>query len=172
MNGERRRPALRSRLRPASLACMALATLLLGLVSGFPGGFGFLVAGGAVVLAVALRLSASPVDRAWAPVPVLGALLVEAVAAPIAFGAEVLAGFAGIAFFLWVADDPARPLGGAVRSFSAISVPALALGIAWGSALFLPAGNVPLGVAGAVLVVALAAVALLLARPESFDREA
>jgi hypothetical protein len=77
----------------------------------------------------------------------------------------------GLAFLVWLADDPARPAGGARRGLATVAVPALAVGIAWSSTLFLPAGAVPLGVAGGLLALTLALVAFLVGRPSLFDRE-
>ena len=97
--------------------------------------------------------------------------MLEAVLAPVGLGIELVAGLAGLAFLLWLADEPTPPVGGSVRSLPTLAVPALALGIAWSSALFLPAGAVPLGVAGDLLALTLAAVAFLVGRPALFDRE-
>ena len=158
-------------LRPATLLLLGVAGALLGYLSGFPHGFGVVVAVGGVAAAAVLRRSFSPGPAAYAPVPALGVLVVEVVPAPVGLGSELVAGFAGLAFLLWLADDPSRPVGGALRGLPTVAVPALALGIAWSSALFLRSGAVPLGVAGALLALVLAAVALLVGRPKVFDRE-
>jgi hypothetical protein len=158
-------------LRPVSLGVLAAAALLLGYLSGVPYGFGVVLVAGGVLGAAALRRSESGAVAGWAPVPVLLVLAIEAVGAPVGLGSELVAGLAAVAFLIWLADDPGRPVGGAVRGLPTVAVPALAVGIAWSSALFLPAKVVPLGVAGALLAFALAAVALLLARPSAFDRE-
>lgn len=158
-------------IRPVSLALLLVAVTYLGYLSGFPWGFGALLAVGGVTLAAILRSRPTGPDAAYAPVPALGALVVEAAFAPVGFGTELLAGLAGLAFLVWLADDPARPSGGPLRGFPTITVPSLALGIAWSSALFLPAGAIPLGVAGALLALALAAVAFLVGSPALFDRE-
>ncbi|HYB79847.1 MAG TPA: hypothetical protein VEG66_08860 [Thermoplasmata archaeon] len=157
-------------VRPVSLAVLALPAVFLGYLSGFPGGAGFVLMVAAVAAAGVLRASRIPHRAAYAPVPVLIGLLLEAVAAPVGFGTEVVVGLAGVAFLVWLADDPARPAGGAVRGLSGVALPALALGIAWSSALFLPSGVVPLGVAGALLALAIAAVAFLVGRPSLLDR--
>lgn len=157
--------------RPASFTLLFVSALFLGYLSGFPEGLGVAVAVTAVAIAVALQISSSPEVRAYAPVPVLGAFALEAATAPVGFGTELFAGLAGLAFLVWLADDPARPAGGPIRALPTIALPALALGIAWSSALFLPAGVVPLGVAGGLLALTLAAVALLVGRPTVFDRE-
>ena len=158
-------------VRPVSLAFLFVAAAFLGYLSGFPGGFGLALTLAAIVLAAGLRMSASPVLAASAPVAALAALAIEAVAAPVGFGTEIVAGVAGLAFLVWLADDPNRPAGGPWRAAPTLALPALALGIAWSSALFLPTGSVPLGVAAGLLALALAAVAFLVSRPAVFDRE-
>jgi hypothetical protein len=145
--------------------------VLFGFLSGFPAGAGVVLAVAAVVLAAGLRAVARPRLFAYAPLPVLLVLLLEAVTAPVGIGTELFAGLAGLAFLVWLADDPSRPVGGAVRGLPEVAVPALALGIAWSSALFLPSGVVPLGVAGALLALTLAAVAFLVGWPSVLDRE-
>jgi len=158
-------------LRPATLVLLGVTAVLLGYLSGFPYGFGPFLAVAGVIAGAALRLHPSPRVAAYAPVPVLAVLVVEVLPAPVGLGSELVAGFAGLAFLLWLADDPSRPVGGAVRSLPTVAVPALALGIAWSSALFLRSGAVPLGVAGALLALVLALVAFLVSRPRLFDRE-
>ncbi|HXY12679.1 MAG TPA: hypothetical protein VEJ85_04195, partial [Thermoplasmata archaeon] len=103
--------------------------------------------------------------------PVLVAVVLEAAFAPVGFGTKLLAGLAGVAFLVWLADDPTRPAGGPLRAFPTIAIPSLALGVAWSAALFLPAGTLPIGVAGALLAFAIAAIALLVGRPALFDQE-
>jgi hypothetical protein len=158
-------------VRPGSLALLFVSCTFLGYLSGFPDGFGLVLVLAAVVAAAGLRAVPSRALSAYAPVPALAGIALEAASAPVGFGTELVAGLSGLAFLVWLADDPARPAGGAVRALPTLSLPALALGIAWSSALFLPAGAVPLGVAGAVLALALAAVAFLVGRPALFDRE-
>jgi len=158
-------------VRPASLATLALPAVLLGYLTGFPDGLGLVLMVAAVAAAAILRATGDPRGAAYAPVPVLVGLVLEAVAAPVGFGTEVVAGLAGVAFLVWLADDPVRPEGGAVRGLSVVALPALALGIAWSSALFLPSGVVPLGVAGALLALTVAAVAWLVGRPGLLERE-
>jgi len=168
-------PAVRSErfwsLRPVSLAFLFVTVTYLGYLSGFPDGFGPLVAAGGVIAAAGMRVGFSRRVAAYAPVPALVVLGLEAVQTPVGIGTELLAGLGGLAFLVWLADDPARPLGGAARSLPTVAVPALALGIAWSSALFLPGGVLPLGVAGALLALTIAVIAFLVARPAIFDRE-
>ena len=164
-------PPRRPRVRPLSLAILFVGTTYLGYLSGFPYGLGVFVAAGAVVLAAVLRRSRSGADAAYAPAPVLAVLAIEAASAPVGFGTELIAGLAALGFLVWLADDPARPAGGPLRELPTIAVPTLALGIAWTSGLLLPTGALPLGYAGGLLALALAAVAYLVIRPAVFDRE-
>ncbi|MGP8158339.1 MAG: hypothetical protein ACLPWO_01815 [Thermoplasmata archaeon] len=158
-------------IRPASLALLLVSATYLGFLSGFPDGVGPVLAAAAVIFATGLRVGARRNVAVYAPVPVLAALVVEVVPAPVGLGTELVAGLAGLSFLLWLADDPSRPAGGSLRSLPTVGIPALAVGIAWSSTLFLPAGAVPLGVAGALLALTLAVVALLVASPTVFDRE-
>lgn len=164
-------PVRRRSVRPVSLALLLVASVSLGYLSGFPDGFGPLLAAVAVGLAAGVRTSPSASVAGYAPVPAVLVLAAEAVTAPVGTGTELIAGLAGLAFLLWLADDPSRPVGGAVRALPTIALPGLALGIAWTSALFLRPGAVPLGVAGALLALTLAVVALFVGRPSLFDRE-
>jgi len=164
-------PSPRPSIRPASLGLLAVPAAILGALSAFPDGLGVLVALGAVTVAVVLRSWPNGSFAAWAPVPVVLGLAVATIAAPVGMGVELVAGLSGLAFLVWLADDPHRPTGGAVRGLPTVMVAGLALGIAWTSALFLPGGSVPLGVAGALLAWTLIAVALLVGRPSLFDRE-
>jgi len=170
MSGTVARTGIRS-VRPFSLALLLVTTTALGYYSGLPDRSGLLVAGAGVVLAAVLRASSYRPVALSAPVPALAVLVLGAVLAPVGLGIELIAGAGGLAFLLWLADDPTRPVGGSARSLPTLAVPALALGVAWSGALFLPAGSVPLGVAGALLALTLAAVAFLVGRPALFDRE-
>lgn len=170
MSGRPARSGTRS-VRPASLALLLVAGVGLGFLAGFPGRFGPVVAAAGIALAAGLRASSSRAVVAYAPVPALAVLVLEAAAAPVGLGLELVAGGSALAFLVWLADDPTRPVGGSVRSFPTVAIPALALAIAWSSAFFLPAGAVPLGVAGGLLALTLALVAFLAGRPQLFDRE-
>ncbi len=160
-----------SRLRPVSLVVLVVPAALLGYLSGFPGGDGVVVATAAVALAAALRATPHPDLEGYAPIPALVGVALEAATAPVGLGTELVAGAAALAFLFWLADVPDRPVGGPVRALPTIALPALALAIAWSSALFLPSGAVPLGVAGGLLALTIVGVALLVGRPSVFDRE-
>jgi hypothetical protein len=157
---------------PVGATALVLAVgLFLGYLTALPHGVGVVVAAVGVGLAVGLRALPWPGARAFAPVPLLIAFGFGAVASPLGVVPELVAGAAGLAFLVWLADDPARFPGGVGRARITILVPALALGIAWTSALLLPSGSAPIGVAAGVLVVAVAVLAYLVARPGLFDRE-
>ena len=144
---------------------------LLGYLARFPDATGIFLAVGAVVVGVVLRRPSFGSVRAYASLPVLAAMAIEVVSVPVGLGSELIAGLAGLAFLLWLADDPARPRGSAARALPALAVTTLALGIAWSSALFLPSHAIPLGVAGGLLALAIAVVALLVGHPTVLDRE-
>jgi len=159
------------RLGLPGLAIAALSLLWLALGSGLP----LLVAGllllAALAGAIGLRLWPDPAGRGAAWVPLVVALAVLSVTTPLTFLAELVAGLGGIAVLLFLVDDPDRLPGGLGRGLSTVALPAVAVGVAWSSALLLPPGTAPIGVAAGVLVFALAVVAFLLGRPDLFDRE-
>jgi hypothetical protein len=171
MDSSHRRPGAIRSVRPVSLALLLVPLTTFGYVSGFSYGMGAAIAVAAVALGAGLRATGRRSLSPYAPVPVLLALAAFAVHAPVGLGFEFLAGLSALAFLVWLVDDPARPQRGALRSLPTVAVPALALAIAWSSALFLPAGAVPLGVAGGLLALTLALVAFLVGRPTLFDRE-
>ncbi len=152
-------------------ALLLVASGLFGYFGTLPVPLGAGLALGLTGAALALRAQARARLRAIAPVPALAALLVAALASPLGLLPELLAGMAGLAFLAWLADDPTRPAGGLGRARMTLLLPALALGIAWASALLLPSRAAPIGVAGGLLAGALVALAILIARPGAFDRE-
>jgi hypothetical protein len=143
----------------------------LGYVDHLPNDLGVIVVVVGTGLSAGLRSTPWALARAVAPVPVLAALGFGAVASPLGVVPELAAGAAGLAFLVWLADDPARAPGGVGRASLTVLVPALALGIAWSSALLLPSGSEPIGVAAGLLVFAVVALAVLASRPGLFDRE-
>lgn len=145
---------------------------VLGVLSGLPGDVGLSLVLGPIALGLGLRGLRAPSWRWAAPLPVLAGLTGGALASPFGLVPELLAGGCGLAFLAWLADDPARERGGLLRAPTLLTVPALALGIMWASALLLPSDSATLGVAAGLLAFALVAVALLATRPELFDREA
>ncbi len=158
-----------------TLAWVLLGTVagLFGLVTGLPDGAGAFVAVAGVAIGGALRQPAGfPRGRAFAPVPVVIGLVSVASLSSLGLVPEILAGASGVALLVWLADDPGRPAGGPARAQLTIAVPALALGIAWASALLLPSDAASLGVAVGLLVFVLAAVAYLVGQPSTYDRDA
>lgn len=121
---------------------------------------------------VVLRSLTPPIARALAPASALVALSVGALASPLGLLPELAAGGAGLAFLLWLVDDPARPTGGVERGRVTVLLPALALGIAWTSALLLPSSSASLGVAAGLLAAAVLALAYLAASPSLLEGEA
>jgi hypothetical protein len=164
-------PSVVRRLGLPGLGLSAVSLLWLALGSGLPTFGGLALAFVALALGVGLRFVPQPVGRDLAWVPIVAALGVLSITTPLTVLAELVAGLGGIAVLLWMIDDPDRLPGGVQRGLSTIALPALAVGVAWSSALLLPPGAAPLGVAAALLAFAVAIVAFFLGRPELFDRE-
>jgi hypothetical protein len=163
-------PHLR-RLGPVGLVGSAAVALALGYESSWPARAGLLVAAAGILATVAMRSGRSPSVREFAIAPMLVALVVVAATAPLTAVSELLAGVGGVVAIVWVVEDPDRPPGGIARGATTIAIPGLAVGIAWSSALLLPGGSLSFGVTAALLALALAAIAVLLGRPDVFDRE-
>ena len=145
---------------------------LFGLASGLPYAEGALVSVAGIIIGGILRRPASPAHlRPFALLPVVIGVGAVAIASPFALLTELLAGLSALAILVWLADDPARPAGGVARARYTIGIPGAALGIAWASALLLPSNSASLGVAAALLVFVIAAVAFLVGQPSTFDRE-
>lgn len=152
--------------------------MLLGVVGGLLGYLSDLPHYGGVALVVfavglggVLQRVRPRSVRSFAPLPVVAGIATVAIASPLGLVPELVAGVSGIAVLLWLADDPGRPAGGVGRAQTALSIPALALGIAWASAFLLPSSSASLGVAVGLLVFVIAAVAYLFGRPTLIDRE-
>jgi len=145
---------------------------LFGFVTGLPHGEGVITVIAGVLLGGWMQRQRSRGRlRSLAPIPVLVALGATAVASPLGLLPELLAGASGLAVLVWLADDPGRPVGGVARARLTVGIPALALGIAWSSALLLPSSSAPIGVAAGLLVFVLVTVAFLIGWPSTFDRE-
>ncbi len=167
MNG----PAPRSR-GLASLVLLGAVGGLFGYLSGLPDALGTIVVVAAVGLGAGLqRIRTRSIAHEAFPAPVVAALVSVAMLSPYGLLAGLLGGASGVALLVWLADDPGRPAGGIGRSTLAIGVPGLAIGIAWASAFLLPPGAASLGVAVALLVFVVVAVAYLIGEPATYDRE-
>jgi hypothetical protein len=143
---------------------------LFGYLTQWPSYEGVLVVVGGVAIGGTLqRLRGSL--RAIAPVPVVAGFATAAVGSPLGLLPELISGVSGLAILLWLADDLDRPAGGILRARQALAIPALALGIAWMSALLLPSRSASVGVAVGLLVFVIAALAYLIGQPALFDRE-
>jgi hypothetical protein len=165
---------LRSIPRRLGLPGLVLATLSLawlGVASGLPDGAGLLLVIGALAAGVGLRWAPRGPFRDGSWVPLAVGLGVLSVVSPLTVLAELVAGLGGIAVLLCLVDDPDRLPGGVGRGATTIALPALAVGVAWASAFLLPPGAASVGVAAAILAIALASVAFLLGRPDLFDRD-
>jgi hypothetical protein len=133
---------------------------------------GLAVALVAVGLAVAARLVRSSRLRSLAPVPPLLALAVLAVVAVPTPLAALYGGLTALALLLWLADDPDRLPGGPSRAVGRLVVPVVGFALAWTSSFLLPGSVAPVGAGIALLVAVVVLAALLLRRPELFDRDA
>lgn len=97
-------------------------------------------------------------------VPALGATAIVAATAAPAPSTELFAGLTGLAFLLWVADDPARPAGGGRRAGPTIALAAVGVALAWTITLALPGRTPDVALGGGLLAAALVILAVLLAR--------
>ena len=155
-----------------SLVLLGAMGALFGWLSGLPSGEGIVVVlAGVAVGGVLQRLRSHAMLRSLAPVPAVLGLALVALDSTLGLLPELLAGLSGVALLVWLADDPDRPVGGILRARLTIAVPGLALGIAWAGALLLPSNSASLGVAVALLVFVIVAVAFLIGQPSTFDRE-
>lgn len=146
-------------------------TVLLGVcagVFGLLGGLPFVVGPAVGVLGVAMSSvlrTARPRRFPAVPlVPTLLALVVLGATAPAVPSTELLGGLSGLAFLLWLADDPERPAGGARRAVPTIALGTLGVGLAWAITLALPGRSPDIGLAGGLLAAALVLLAVLFAR--------
>jgi hypothetical protein len=102
-------------------------------------------------------------------VPALVPLAVFATFAEVGPLPELAAGVAALALLFWCSEEPDRLPGAERAGLSALAIPAAVLGMAFASSLLLPVGEGSLGIAAALLVGCVAAVALLLGAPHTFD---
>ena len=154
-----------------SVPVLLLAVLALAYVSRLPTAVALSVGAAAVFASVALRSSRDPTVRAWAILPVLLVLGALAWQAPVAPVPELLAGLGGVAFVLWLTDDPVRPAAGYRRGWIVWTLPGLGVALAWTSTFLLPSTAAPVGVAGGLLVAAVLAIAFLVRQPHLFDSD-
>lgn len=154
-----------------SVPILAAAVLVVAYGCGLATGEALLLAVLGVATAVGMRSLRHPLLAEVAPLPALVVLGAFAAVTPIAPLPELLVGVAGIAFVVWLVDDPLRPSAGIIRGAGVWGVPALGVGIAWASTFLLPPSAASLGVAGGLLAGGLILLAYLVGRPEMFDRE-
>lgn len=133
----------------------------LGLLGGLPLLLGPAVGALGVTASALWRTYGRGRGGAVALVPALLALVVLALTAPVAASTDLFAGLTGLAFLLWVADDPGRPAGGGRRAVPTIAPAALALGLAWAITLALAGQPQEVGLAGGLLAAALVLLAVL-----------
>ncbi|MGI0054938.1 MAG: hypothetical protein ACREBZ_04380 [Thermoplasmata archaeon] len=124
------------------------------------------------VTVVALGLSAllrvvGGRDRvSLALVPTLIVLAFLSVVTPLSILSELLVGISALVALAWLTDGAGLPRG-ALRSVTdLLLLPAVGFGLALGGTLLLPPGELRVGIASLLLVVALVLAALILVRPE------
>jgi len=154
--------------RPPGRGGSALTATLLGLSLGVLGLLGnvpyFL---GPAVAAVGVLGSfyarrRRPSSRSLAPlVPALLALVVLTATASAEASTELFAGLSGLAFLVWVADEPTRPAGGGRRAAGTIGSVALAVGVVWAIGLGFGGRTEEIGLAGALIATGLIVLVLL-----------
>jgi hypothetical protein len=164
------RPSFRGRFG-ASVPLLLVAALALGAVGRLPLVVALPVAAAGVVVGVAMRGSRDLLAREASIVPVLLVLGALALQAPVAPVPGLLAGFAGVAFLVWLTDDPHRPPAGISRGWVEWTLPGVGVALAWSSTLLLPSTAAPVGVAGGLLAASVLALAFLVRQPELFDTD-
>jgi hypothetical protein len=155
----------------ATAALLGVALGFLGLLADVPFYLGPAVAAVGVVASTVWRVRRPTPGGSWALVPALAALAALCASAPAAPPTELFGGISGLAFLLWVADDPGRATGGGQRAVPMLAPAALGVGLAWVIALALTGETANIGLTGSLLVVALVALAVLVSslsarRPE------
>ncbi len=156
-------PAPTPRLTASTVLLAALLSLL-GLLGGIPLFVGPIVAVVGVVLSGTLRGRAGRTTPGVELVPALTALAILTFAAPVAASTELVAGASSLGLLLWLADDPARRPGTALRAIPTIALAALAFGLGWSLTLAVSIPSADVGLAGALIAVALVVVAVVLLR--------
>jgi len=145
----------------ATTVLFGAAACFLGLLGGLPLLLGPVVGALGVFASTAWRTHGKGRGGTVALVPALLALAILAGTSPVAPSTDLFAGLAGLAFLLWIADDPARPAGGGRRAMPTIAPAALGVGLAWAITLALVGQPEEVGLAGGLLAAALVLLAFL-----------
>lgn len=104
--------------------------------------------------------------------PVLTSLAVIVIASVPGVLTDLYAGLVGLSLLLWIGDDPSHSPGGLGRGSRAVALTGVALTVAWAVSLVRIPTGAGLGIAVALLCVALLLLAVLLTRlPHSAERE-
>ncbi len=152
------------------LSILACALLLLGLDDTHGAVAGLIVAGVGLALSEAWRIVGRPVGSGVEIAPAGAALIYLLLVAPSTVVSEVLAGFAGIAVLLWLADVSIRSPGRLGRALDELIMPMAGFAVALGIAFVIPTGPLSLGFASLLLVLVVVLVVLILARPSIVGR--
>lgn len=159
------RPSVLQRIGIVPLGILAAAFALLALNDGQGSGIGLIVAITAVALSVLWRVFGQRIAGGAELLPVAGALAYFVLVAPTTVISEVLAGFAGLAVLLWLAQVSAEAPGRLGRALDLLIMPMAGFAIALGIAFVLPPEPLSLGFASLLLVLVIVVVVLILARP-------
>lgn len=150
----------------ATTGLFAFSAAVLGLLGGLPEYLGPAIGVGGVAISAVWRTFRRDRPGAVTIAPALIALATLAVAAPALASTELFGGLSGLAFLLWLADDPSRPRGGGRRAAPAIAMVALAVGVSWAITLGVPGRTPEIGLAGGLLAAAFVLLAWLVSRPQ------
>lgn len=144
---------------------LGVAAVGFGVTEGLPSPWvGGLLGAVGVAASVAWRQLAPPALRPGSLLPAMIAIALEAVLASYGALTALFAGACGIAFLYWLADDPERPTGNGRNGLPGIAVVAAAVGLSVALVAVLPRGTAEVGVAGGLLALAMALLAVLLNR--------
>ncbi len=153
------------------LAAAGALAVVLALFGRWPFALGLGIALASVALAGGLEWVDDGRIRSMAPVPMLAGFLLLVARLPAGPAPELLAGVGGVVLLAWLAEDPARPAGGATRGVIGWGLPGLAVGLAWVSSFLLPPSAAPIGLAGGLLAAVVIALAAVVHRPELVTSE-
>ena len=147
------------------LAATATVTLAFGLLDRAEGPFvGVAVGAGAIVAALLIRILVARMGTVLFLAPLLAAWAYLGLAAPVTVLAELLSVLAALAALAWMAERPHAPPAILRRAGDVLVLPAVGAMIALVSGLLIPPGELRIGVAALLLVIALGLVVLTLGR--------
>lgn len=150
--------------QPVGAVVLVVAVGLFALAGGTFAPWSVVAGMAGAIASVLLRLRAGPRPTLAPLVPVLLALAALSVLAVPSGLASLAAGGVGIAFLLWLADDPARRPGGARRAGRPLGLAALAVAGVWTFSFLGIRAPASTALAVAALAVGIVLLAVLLGR--------